>query len=180
MPKKQKSHLDGKSKSSPAAIGKMANMYNIWIFMNSRIMSINDSKFFAGIVMLMLNIGAKVTSIQFSKSTEEYMKMTVTKQLLVFSMAWMGTRDIYTAVGLTLLFTILSDHLFNDDSTMCIVPTQYRSLTDLIDVNNDNKISDVELSNAITILEKAKRDKTRTDQRNAFKQFDFENYNVIQ
>jgi hypothetical protein len=88
-------------------------LYDSLSFINNHIMFLNNSKFFAGVVMILLNVGSKFISIQFSKSTEEYLKMNVTKQLLVFSMAWMGTRDIYTALVLTAVFTILSDHLFN-------------------------------------------------------------------
>ena len=74
-------------------------------FVNNHILYLNNSKFFAGVVMILLNVGSKFISIQFSKSSEEYLKMTVTKQILVFSMAWMGTRDIYTALVLTAVFT---------------------------------------------------------------------------
>jgi hypothetical protein len=131
-------------------------------------MFLNNSKFFAGVVMILLNIGSKFISIQFSKSTEEYLKMNVTKQLLIFAMAWMGTRDIYIALVLTAVFTILSDHLFNEESPYCCVPEKYRILAKLVDKNKDGDITDDEINNAINILEKAKRDKTRQQQRQTF------------
>jgi len=137
-------------------------------FIHNHIMFLNNSKFFAGVIMILLNIGSKFISIQFSKSTEEYLKMNVTKQLLVFAMAWMGTRDIYTSLVLTAVFTILSDHLFNEESPYCCVPEKYRILTKLIDENNDDKITEEEINNAIAILEKAKRDKLKMEQRKTF------------
>jgi hypothetical protein len=137
-------------------------------FINNHIMYLNNSKFFAGVVMILLNVGSKFIAIQFSKSTEEYLKMNVTKQLLVFSMAWMGTRDIYTALVLTAVFTILSDHLFNEESPYCCVPEKYRILSKLIDTNNDNSVSEQEINDAIAILEKAKKDKQRKNQREKF------------
>jgi hypothetical protein len=146
-------------------------------YMNHHIMYLNNSKFFAGIVMILLNVGSKFITIQFSKSTEEYMKYTVSKQLLVFAMAWMGTRDIYTALGLTAIFTILSEYLFNEESNLCIVPAQYRILSKIIDTNDDNHVSDIELSEAIAVLEKAKREKQKQEQKNAFSKFNFEKYN---
>jgi len=146
-------------------------------FMNSHIMYLNNSKFFAGIIMILLNVGSKFIAIQFSKSTEEYMKYTVSKQLLVFSMAWMGTRDIYTSLGLTAVFTILSDHLFNEESSLCIVPHQYRILHKLVDTNNDGDVNETELSAAIAVLEKAKREKQRQSQKEAFSKFNFQKYN---
>jgi len=147
-------------------------MFNIFVdtitFAHNHIMFLNNSKFFAGIVMILLNVGSKFIAIQFSKSTEEYLKLNVTKQLLVFSMAWMGTRDIYTSLILTAVFTILSDHLFNEESPYCCVPHQYRILTKLIDTNNDGIVSEQELNDAIAVLEKAKKDKQRTNQRKMF------------
>jgi len=147
------------------------NIKKVASTIHSHIMSLNSSKFFAGIIMILLNVGSKFISIQFSKSTEEYLKMSVSKQLLVFSMAWMGTRDIYTALGLTAVFVVLSDHLFNEESSLCIVPAQYRVLQTLIDKNDDGKISDEELKNAEKVLEKAKRDKNKKEQKKHFTQF---------
>jgi hypothetical protein len=146
-------------------------------YINHHIMYLNNSKFFAGVIMILLNIGSKFITIQFSKSTEEYMKWTVSKQLLVFSMAWMGTRDIYAALGLTAVFTILSEYLFNEESSLCIVPEKYRVLEKLIDTDDDNVVSELELSAAVAVLEKAKREKRRKNQREAFKDFDFQKYN---
>jgi hypothetical protein len=140
-------------------------------YIHEHILFLNNSKFFAGIIMILLNIGSKFITIQFSKSTEEYLKMNVTKQILVFSMAWMGTRDIYTALVLTAVFTILSDHLFNEESPYCVVPEKYRVLNKLVDVNNDGLVSEQEINSAIAILEKAKKEKTKKEQQNSFLTF---------
>jgi hypothetical protein len=134
-------------------------------------MFLNNSKFFAGVVMILLNIGSKFIAIQFSRSTEEYLKMNITKQILVFAMAWMGTRDIYTALILTAVFTVLSDHLFNEESPYCVVPKKYRILTKIVDSNNDGTVSEEEVNAAISILEKAKREKEMKSQKEAFTLF---------
>lgn len=134
-------------------------------------MYLNNSKFFAGVIMILLNVGSKFIQIQFSKSTEEYMKYTVTKQILVFSMAWMGTRDIYTALGLTAVFTILSDHLFNEESSLCIVPQDYRVLHKLADTDQNGHVSETELAAAIALLEKARREERKKIQQDAMSKF---------
>ena len=142
-------------------------------YINHNVMYLNNSKFFAGVVMILLNIGSKFITIQ-------YMKWSISKQILVFAMAWMGTRDIYAALGLTAVFTILSEYLFNEESKLCIVPQKYRVLEKLIDTNNDGDVTDVELSAAVAILEKAKRDKQRKAQKNAMLQFDFQKFDYDQ
>ena len=161
----------------------MSNIFSESLsFIHDHVLFLNNSKFFAGIVMILLNIGSKFITVQFSKSAEEYLKMNVTKQLLVFSMAWMGTRDIYIALVLTAVFTILSDHLFNEESPYCIVPEKYKILHKLVDTNQDGVVSEQELNSAISILEKAKKAKTKKDQQSAFLTFNtdiVENYSNV-
>jgi len=140
-------------------------------YIHDHILYLNSSKFFAGIIMIMLNIGSKFISIQFSKSTEEYLKYTLSRQVLIFAMAWMGTRDIYTALGLTAIFIILSDHLFNEESKFCIVPHNKRVLNNLMDENKDGIVSDTEINSAIAILEKAKKTKQLQAQKDAYSKF---------
>ena len=170
------SHMGGENQ----LLGKttiFTPIFNGISYINHHVMYLNNSKFFAGVVMILLNVGSKFITIQFSRSTEEYMKWSVSKQLLVFAMAWMGTRDIYTALGLTAVFTILSEYLFNEESSLCIVPHKHRILHKLIDTNNDGIVSDTELSAAIAVLEKAKREKQKIAQKQAYAKFDFEKYN---
>jgi hypothetical protein len=152
-------------------------LFNGISYLNHHVMYLNNSKFFAGVIMILLNVGSKFIQIQFSKSTEEYMKWSVSKQLLVFAMAWMGTRDIYTALGLTAVFTILSEFLFNEESQLCIVPHKYRVLDKLIDTNDDGNVTEPELAAAIAVLEKAKREKQQKLQKDTFKKFDFQKFN---
>ena len=133
------------------------NQSNIF---NNIINSLNTNKFFAGIIIILLNIGSKVINVQLSKSAEEYLKMSVSQQILVFAMSWMGTRDIVASLILTFIFVILSQYLLNEESLYCIIPKKYHILPTLnIDSNNDGEISEVELNNAINLLEKAKQKK---------------------
>ena len=159
-----------KSIPNPTSNSK-THPFSLLTFMHDHIMYLNSSKFFAGIVMILLNVGSKFITIQFSKSTEEYLKYTLSKQILVFAMSWMGTRDIYTALGLTAIFTVLSDHLFNEESSFCIVPHDYRILHKLIDTNNDGNVSDSELNAAIAVLEKSKKQTHLKMQKDALSKF---------
>ena len=158
--------------TSPTTGGQPEMNSGILSYLHDHVMYLNQSKFFAGVVMIMLNIGSKFISIQFSKSAEQYFKLSVTKQILVFAMAWMGTRDIYTALVITAVFVVLSDHLFNEESRFCIVPHKYRILDKALDTTGDGFVSEEEIKNAERILEKAKQDKKVKAQRQAL--YDFE------
>ena len=63
-------------------------------YLNTKIGYLNDSKFFAGLIMIMLNIGSRYITVKFSKTQENYLRNVLSKQILIFSVAWMGTRDI--------------------------------------------------------------------------------------
>ena len=91
------------------------------------IYALNNSKFFAGLIMLIMNIGSKYVTVELSSSQEEYIKYTLGRQILVFAILWMGTKDIVVALILTCIFIIFADYLFNDTSKFCIIPNKYGS-----------------------------------------------------
>ena len=166
-----------KDKNIKEQNGGFSTVTNSLSFINQHILFLNNNKFFAGVVMILLNIGSKFIMVEFSKSTQEYMKYTLCKQILVFAMSWMGTRDIYTSLGLTAIFTILSEYLFNEESQLCVVPPEYRVLHKLADTNNDGVVTDTELAAAVAVLEKAKKDKQKKEQQDAYLKFDYRQYN---
>jgi len=122
---------------------------------------LNNSKFFAGIVMIMLNIGSKYITIKLSKSQEAYLRNTIARQMLIFSIIWMGTRDVLVSIGMTAAFSILTTHLFNEESSFCIIPYNLRKYEDLIDDDKDGYITPEEVENATRILEKVKKRERR-------------------
>ena len=126
--------------------------------------TLNNSKFFAGIIMIMLNIGYKYVTIELSKNQEEYLKNNIGRQLLIFAISWMGSRDILVALALTAIFTVLTDHLFNEQSQLCIIPQKYRRYEHLLDLDKDNEVTDEEIKKAREILDKAKKKTERQDQ----------------
>lgn len=141
-------------------------LYNRETMLNeihNSIMSLNSSAYFSGIVMLMLNIGSKYITIELSKTQEQFLRNKIARQMLIFSIIWLGMRDIYKSLILTAVFVLLTDHLFNENSNLCVLPKKMQLIKNEVDVNDDNELSDVEVSNAVMILEKAKK---RTQQKN--------------
>lgn len=123
----------------------------------SYINALNNSKFFAGVVMIMLNIGSKYITVKLSKSQEAYLRNSIGHQLLIFAISWMGTRDILTALVLTTVFVVLTQHLFNEESSFCILPENWKNFEKTLDLDGDGKVTEDEVSEAIKILEKAKQ-----------------------
>jgi hypothetical protein len=101
-------------------------------WLNYAVYRLNNSLFFAGIVMLMLNIGARYIELKLDPSTENFLKTALTKEVLVFSVAWMGTRDLVLALVLTAVFVVLADYGLNANSRYCIMPERYRAMADSV------------------------------------------------
>lgn len=104
----------------------MAKTDSFFKDMHEKILELNTSKMFAGLMIITLNIASKFVTFRFGKTAEMYLKYTFSRQILVFAMAWMGTRDIYVAAGLTMVFIILFDFLFNENSSLCILPNELK------------------------------------------------------
>ena len=118
---------------------------------------LNSSKYFTGIMMIMLNIGSKYITVKLSKSQEAYVRNYIIRELLIFSVCWMGTRDIYISLIITACFFVLTQHLFNEDSNFCILPEHHRKYH----LEDDGEIiSDQEINDAVATLTKAKQQKS--------------------
>jgi hypothetical protein len=134
-------------------------------------MTVNNSKLFAGIIMILMNIGSKYITVKFSKSQEAYMRNYIGREILIFAVCWMGTKDIYMSLMLTAAFFVLTQHLFNEESAYCVLPQKYRELHKLVDANGDGEVSQKEINEAVRILKQAKSQKTTTDLEKVYSYF---------
>jgi DNA integrity scanning protein DisA with diadenylate cyclase activity len=136
---------------------------------------LNNSAIFAGLVMLIMNVGSKYVQLNLSESTEEYLKHILKKEILVFAIAWMGTRNIYYSLIITACFIIIADHLTNEESEYCILPQHIRERNkETGEVKKSTEfVSDVEINRAIGVLEKAKRQKEREKNEALLKKHNF-------
>ena len=122
----------------------------------SGLKALNNNTYFAGILILLLNIGSKFVTIELSPNQEAFIRNNIGRQILIFSMVWVGTKDLYVSFVLTGIFLILTNFLLNENSNFCIIPEH---MIQQIDTNNDGVISDEELQMAMKVLTKAKKQK---------------------
>ena len=126
--------------------------------------SLNNSKFFAGLMILIVNIGSRYVTIRISKSQEEYIKSKLVREILIFAIIWMATRDLFISMAMTAVFIILADYLFNENSNLCLLPEKYKHLEYLIDTDDDKILTNEEIKAAEDILRKAKQQKHKNKQ----------------
>ena len=149
-----------------------------WNLLQENLNVVNNSKLFTGLVMICLNIGSKFITVKFSPSQEEFMKNYVAREILIFAVCWMGTRDILTSILLTAAFFIVSEYLFHEDSSICLVPNYMKKIKNALDINGDGVISQEEIDNAIKLLTKTKNAHMSKEKENekVFKKFSENKY----
>lgn len=127
--------------------------------------SLNDSKLLSGLLMIILNVGSKYIEMGFSKTQEEALRNGLARELLIFSVAFMGTRDIILSLLITAAFITLSNYLLNEQSKFCLIPNHLRKIALQVDTNQDGFVSEEEERNAIEVLKKAELQKIRNQQK---------------
>ena len=139
-------------------------------YLNNHVKVVNDSKIFAGLMIITLNIASKFVTIKLSKTMESYLKYTFSRDILVFAITWMGTRDIYIALFITLVFILSMDFLLNEDSMFCLLPEQFTDYHISLATNNEI-VSPEEIKKAREVLERAEKQKTQTTTEKQYQAF---------
>lgn len=69
---------------------------------------VNNSKFFLGIMLLLLNVGSRYLVDEFSTNPDEYSRNLVLRRIAIFAVCFVGTRDLVVSILLTAGFVILA------------------------------------------------------------------------
>lgn len=137
-------------------------------YVYDQIKAINDSKLFAGLIVIILNVSSKFTTVPISKTMESYLKNTFSRHILVFAIAWMGTRDVFIALTVTIVFIIIMNVLLDENSPFCCFTEEFMNYhMALIDEGGDeNTVSKEEWESAMKILTKAQNLLNKTSENN--------------
>ena len=93
---------------------------NLNLFMHN----LNTSKYFAGIMMLLLNLGSRFLVRELSETQEQFLNNTIIRRFIIFTIVFIATRDVWVAFILTSIFIILVSNLFNENSNYCLITKQ--------------------------------------------------------
>lgn len=141
---------------------------------NNYLKELSSNKYFIGIAMIFLNLISRFFELRLSPGQENFIK-SIGREVLIFTIAFMGTRDIVTSFILTGIFIILANFVFNEESKFCLLPEKYKKMSKAIDINKDGLVSQSEIENAIKILEKAKRQENLSNQINMMNSLEHNN-----
>ena len=145
-----------KSVKSSAKKSVISTAQTFFGYFHNYIQSLNNSKIFAGIMIITLNIASKFVNIKLGKTLEAYLKYSFSKQILVFAIAWMGTRDIYIAFFISTCFIIITEYLLHEDSSFFIMSPEFRDYhISKMENMETSRVSDEDVKKAMEVLVKA-------------------------
>lgn len=84
------------------------------------ISSINSNPFFIGSMMLMLNFGGRFLAMEMSKGQEQFFQSPWVRRALIFTVIFVGTRNIVVAFWMSLIIILMVGYLFNENSSLCL------------------------------------------------------------
>ena len=84
------------------------------------IMAINSNPYFIGTAMLMLNFGGRFLALEMSKGQEQFFQNSWVRRCLIFTIIFVGTRNIMVAFWMSLFIILCVGYLFNENSSLCL------------------------------------------------------------
>jgi hypothetical protein len=88
--------------------------------LDAAIMALNSNPYFIGSMMLLLNLGGRFISMEVTKNQEQFFQNPWVRRMLIFTVLFVGTRNVMVAFWMTLLIILLLGYLFNENSSLCL------------------------------------------------------------
>ena len=80
----------------------------------------NTNPYFIGIMMLILNLGGRFISLEVTKKQEQFLQLPWVRRVLIFTVLFVATRNIWVAFWTTVAVVLILGYLFNENSALCI------------------------------------------------------------
>ena len=102
--------LSGQALTAKTAISPLDNFLQIF----------NTNPYFIGLMMLILNLGGRFISLEVTKKQEQFLQLPWVRRVLIFTVLFVATRNIWVAFWATVSVVLFLGYLFNENSALCI------------------------------------------------------------
>jgi len=87
-------------------------------------MGLSGNKYMLGLMILLINLGARYIGNEVGEFMHKVLNHKFARRFLIFLVLWMGTRDLVVAGVITIGFIVLVNTVFNENSSLCILPAK--------------------------------------------------------
>jgi hypothetical protein len=102
--------------------------------MTNTLEKIAENKYFIGVVMIMMNIGARFMIEELTPKQKEWINTQTFRRFIVFCAFFAATRDLLAAVTLTIIFILFVGEFSTDSND---VKNQKKKKITNIDIQNE-------------------------------------------
>jgi hypothetical protein len=102
--------ISGQALSAMTALSPLDNFLQIF----------NTNPYFIGLMMLILNLGGRFISLEVTKKQEQFLQLPWVRRILIFTVLFVATRNIWVAFWATVTVVLFLGYLFNENSALCI------------------------------------------------------------
>ena len=88
---------------------------------------LNGNKYMLGLMILLINLGARYIGNEVGEFMHKVLNHKFSRRFLIFLVLWMGTRDLVVAGVITIGFILIVNTIFNENSSLCILPVTNES-----------------------------------------------------
>jgi glucan phosphoethanolaminetransferase (alkaline phosphatase superfamily) len=88
---------------------------------NGTLNNLNTSKYFAGLMILFLNLSSRYLALELSESQQQMLSNKVIRRFIIFTVVFVATRDVWVSIIVTAIFIVLVAGLFNENSKYCVI-----------------------------------------------------------
>tara|TARA_B100001094_G_C17525379_1_gene482071 strand:+ start:113 stop:487 length:375 start_codon:yes stop_codon:yes gene_type:complete len=114
-------------------------------YLQIRLDQLSENKIFIGLIMIMVNMGARFLIEELSDDHREIIKSPYFRKIVIFCSVFMATRDIGVAILVTLIFTILMNEILKDDSKKTTIDDSTKNNKNSAKQELDKKIDELKL-----------------------------------
>ncbi len=90
---------------------------------------LNNSKVFAGCIMLLMNLGGRYIVNELPEGIDEVLNNVWVRRIVIFSIAFIATRDVKVSLLLTLVFVLLCQFLLDRRSRFYMLDKANRKVS---------------------------------------------------
>ena len=114
---------------------------------------LNENKFFVGLMMIFVTIGGRYIITELNETQKKIVHNKLFRRLIIFGAFFMSTRDIFTAIILTIMFILIITELFNDEDNMDFLYEKEKEEENKIKKIDETIQTLTELKNQLSIKE---------------------------
>ena len=74
---------------------------------DAALMALNSNPYFIGTMMLMRNLGGRFIAMEVTKSQEQFFQNPWVRRILIFTVLFVGTRNVLVAFWMSLIIILL-------------------------------------------------------------------------